>query len=159
MKWVIIFLIKKLLIQVPICCKAAVCKGATAAINGEDLLQWQEGVITPSRGLISSSQHRNNIQPVICTTRHRARSFYAMTGVASCMTIMFVSLIKLWSQPQSSIYPELNWDLKRVVVLKLPFRKPSYQRPILSPILLLWGFDQSVILKGHPPSTKLKSWL
>ena len=84
MKRVIIYLIKKLPIQVPIWCKAAVCKGATAAINGEDLLQWQEGVITPSRGLISSSQLRNNIQiqPAICTPRHRARSFYAMTGVA-----------------------------------------------------------------------------
>ena len=91
MKWVIIFLIKKLPIQVPIWCKAAVCKGATAAINGEDLLQWQEGVITPSRGLISSSQLRNNIQPAICTPpRHRARSFYAMTGVARklCLSIV-----------------------------------------------------------------------
>ena len=94
-----IFLIKKLPIQVPIWCKAAVCKGATAAINGEDLLQWQEGVITPSRGLISSSQLRNNIQPAICTPRRRARSFYAMTGVARklCLSIVWSYHIKLCS--------------------------------------------------------------
>ena len=79
-----------------------------------------------------------------------------------CKKIMLINslIISYQISPNLSLstYPELNLSLKRVVVSKLSFRKPSYQRSrILSLLLLLWGFDQSFILKEairHPQKYK-----